>query len=221
MKVGNRPQHKVKIVWTANFSYALGLLVTDGNVSTDRRHIDFTSKDKVQAINFIKALGIKNKIGRKMNKTGQAVFRVQFGDVIFCRFLEGIGITPAKSKTIGAIDIPDKFFFDFLRGCFDGDGTAYSYWDKRWRNSFMFYLTFTSASDKHINWLRMSIKKLSGQIGHISTSKKSIVTQLRYAKKESFEIFKLMYRGSKKNMIFLPRKRLKVDRILGSIGQVL
>lgn len=220
MKRGCRPQGKVQLKWTHNFAYAIGLLVTDGNVSPDGRHIDFTSKDKIQVVNFIKALGVKNKIGIKRNKNGE-FFRVQVGDVILCRFLEKIGITPAKSKTIGDIDIPDEYFFDFLRGSFDGDGTIYSYWDKRWKSSFMFYLAFTSASPRHIAWLRSSIKRLTDQNGHISKSKDSIVIQLRYAKQESFEILKCMYGGSKKKMIYLPRKRLKTNKILGSIGQVL
>lgn len=79
---------------------------------------------------------------------------VQFSDVLFHQFLISIGITPAKSKTIGIIKIPKKYFFDFLRGCFDGDGSFYSYYDKRWKSSFMFYLTLASASQDFINWIR-------------------------------------------------------------------
>lgn len=50
--------------------------------------------------------------------------------------------------------IPGKYFFDYLRGCFDGDGCFYSYWDPRWRSSHMFYLEFISASKNHIDWLQ-------------------------------------------------------------------
>ena len=66
---------------------------------------------------------------------------------------------PRKSLTMGKLKIPNKYFFDFLRGCFDGDGCFYSYWDPRWRSSHMFYLEFVSASKKHINWLQNELKK--------------------------------------------------------------
>ena len=37
---------KIKIKWSSKFAYAMGLLATDGNLSKDERHIDFTSKIK-------------------------------------------------------------------------------------------------------------------------------------------------------------------------------
>jgi len=54
-------QNKVKIQWSSNFAYAIGLLTTDGNLSKDGRHLNLTSKDK-DLINIFKGcLGIKNK----------------------------------------------------------------------------------------------------------------------------------------------------------------
>src|SRR3989344_1512456 len=135
-----KPKNKVKIQWSPEFAYAIGLLTTDGNLSPDGRHIDFTSKDLEQLNNFMKCTSIKVKIGFKISGfTGMKTTRIQFGDINFYKFLLSIGLTPRKSKTLGAIDIPNKYFFDFLRGHFDGDGSFYSYWDPRWRSSFMFY----------------------------------------------------------------------------------
>lgn len=56
---------KIKIEWTQNFAYAIGLITTDGNLSKDGCHIDFTSKDKELVETFRKCLGINNKIGLK------------------------------------------------------------------------------------------------------------------------------------------------------------
>ena len=72
-----------------------------------------------------------------------------------------IGLMPNKTKIIGAVKIPNNYFFDFLRGHFDGDGTFYSYWDPRWRSSHMFYVVFASASLKHIIWLQKDPYDLS------------------------------------------------------------
>lgn len=51
--------------WSADLAYAVGLISTDGNLSKDGRHFDFTSKDLDQIKNFKKILKLKNKIGKK------------------------------------------------------------------------------------------------------------------------------------------------------------
>ncbi len=129
-KRGPKPKGKVKIMWSPKFAYAIGLIATDGSLSKDGRHIDFTSKDREQIMNYMKCLDIEVKIGRKTNRTGGAL-RAEFGDITFYNFLLAIGLFPNKTKTIGAVKVPDHMFFDFLRGHFDGDGTFYSYFDPR------------------------------------------------------------------------------------------
>lgn len=51
--------------WSKNLAYAVGLIVTDGSLSRDGRHIELTSKDKEQVETFSKILNLKNKIGIK------------------------------------------------------------------------------------------------------------------------------------------------------------
>jgi intein-encoded DNA endonuclease-like protein len=192
-----KPQNKIKIKWSSKFAYAVGLIATDGCLYKDGRHIAFVSKDFQQIKTFMKCLGLKNKIAKKESGflKGSYSYWVQFGDVVFYKFLVSIGLTPAKSKTMAEIDIPNKYFFDFLRGSFDGDGSLYSYWDKRWASSFLFYLSFTSASLKHLAWLKKTIEKLIGVNGHINTSFNARAYQLKYAKTEAKIIFKKMYRS--------------------------
>jgi len=206
-----RPLEKVKIKWSPNFAYAIGLLTTDGNLSSDGRHFDFTSNDKDQLLNFMKCLGINIKIGYKTSGfTGKKRTRIQFGDINFYKFLLGIGLMPAKTKIIKAVNIPNKYFFDFLRGHFDGDGSFYSYWDPRWKSSFMFYTEFVSASIIHINWLQNRIYKLLAINGHITKSVNNSVYQLKYAKAESLKLFPKLYYD--KEVVCLRRKRLKIEK---------
>lgn len=208
-----RPLGKVKIKWSPNFAYAVGLLVTDGNLSSDGRHFDFTSNDKDQLLNFMKCLGVKTKIGHKTSGfTGKLTTRIQFGDVLFYKFLLSIGLMPNKTKTIGAIQIPDKYFFDFLRGHFDGDGSFYSYWDSRWKSSFMFYTEFISVSKSHIDWLRGMIFNFIRIKGHITKSINDSTYQLKYAKSESLKLLSNLYYN--KNAICLSRKRIKIEKAL-------
>jgi len=156
---GIKPQNKVLIRWSSEFAYAIGLLVTDGSLSKDGRHIVLVSKDREMIENFMKALDFQNKIGRhsRGSSIDKKYYRVQFGDVNFYNFLLKIGLMPNKTKIIRDVKIPSKYFFDFLRGHFDGDGSFYSYWDPRWRSSFMFYTVFVSASKNHIEWLQKFI----------------------------------------------------------------
>lgn len=218
-KSGPRPKGKVKIEWSADFAYAIGLIVTDGCLSRDGRHINFTSKDYEQIENFQRSLGIKMHVGMKSRggQLGKEYFVIQIGDVLFHKFLVSIGITPAKSKTIGEIRVPDEYFSDYLRGCFDGDGCIYSYWDRRWKSSYMFYVCFASASEKHIFWLQDKIQKHIRVKGHITKAKNDSTYQLRYAKEESLKVLSEMYKN--RSSISLSRKRLKVARILAIVGK--
>ena len=219
-KRGTKPQGKVAIRWSPHFAYAMGLLATDGNLSPDGRHIDFTSNDMEQLDNFMKCLGIQVKISYKTSGfTHKQSPHVQFGDVNFYKFLITIGLTPAKSKTIGAIKIPKKYFSDFIRGHLDGDGTFYSYWDPRWRSSFMFYTAFVSASKVHIEWLRVKIEELFGARGHITKSINDSVYQLKYAKTDSLKLLSKLYYN--KGVVCLSRKREKIGKALRIIGREL
>ena len=213
-----KPLNKINIEWSPKFAYAIGLLVTDGNLSPDKRHIIFTSKDKELAINFQKGLKATGKIGKKssgFNKE-KKYYVVQFSDINFYKFLLKIGLMPKKSKVIADLKIPKRYFFDFLRGHFDGDGTFYSYWDKRWKSSFMFYTVFMTASEKHIKWLQDCIFKYLKIKGYITKNKKltqkNYIFSLRYAKKDSLKLISKLYYNT--NVICLSRKREKINKVI-------
>ena len=212
-----KPLGKVKLKWSPEFAYAIGLIVTDGSLSKDGRHVTLISKDIEMLDNFKSCLNISNKI--EAHSSGYAkennCHKVQLGDRMFYDFLVSIGLMSNKTKIIKEADIPKKYFADFLRGHFDGDGTFYSYWDKRWKSSFMYYVTFLSASKGHIDWLREKMSEAIGVAGHITKAKTSSVYQLKYAKKESNEIIRYMYYSE--DAICLSRKRLKIEKVLGSM----
>ena len=157
---------------------------------------------------------MQNVIGKKSSgsQKEKKYFVVQFGDINFYKFLINVGLMTNKTKIISSIKIPDECFFYFLRGHFDGDGSFYSYWDPRWKSSFMFYTTFVSASKNHIDWLRKIIFKLVKIKGHITKSISDSTYQLKYAKSESLKLLpKLSYN---KSVAYLSRKRIKIEKAL-------
>lgn len=205
--------------WTANFAYAIGLITTDGNLSKDKRHIIFVSKDLNQVKLLLKIFNKQNKISLKTGGyTKERIYHyTQIGDVKLYKFFESIGLSPNKSKTIGELKIPVKYFADFLRGHFDGDGCIYSFWDKRWKKSFLVNLSFVSASEKHIIWLQEKILKQFKINGTISYPGKGI-KRLNFAKKNTLKLLGKMY--YKKNLPCLIRKSFKIKQILGIIENI-
>ena len=216
MKRGPKPKGQVALIWSSEFAYAIGLLTADGCLLNDGRHIDFTSKDYEQVAMFKRCLKLKVKIGIKHSGIGNKYHRIQFGDVLFYGFLIGIGLSPAKSKTILSVAVPDEYFSDFLRGYFDGDGTSYSFYDSIFPKSYRFYISFMSASPNYIHWLRDRITQIVGVKGHLSHHLNTNYVQLKYAKKEAIIISNYMYSG--KSFCFLNRKRLKIQRTMRIIN---
>lgn len=106
------PQEKISRLWSPQLAYGIGLLVSDGNLSQDGRHFSFVSAEEEMVINFKKALGIDNKIGknRRGGETEKRYYTVYFSDTRFHHWLGERGVGPAKSKTIQQVMVPDIFF---------------------------------------------------------------------------------------------------------------
>jgi len=206
-----KPRRSQKIRWSPKLAYAIGLIATDGNLSNDRRHINLTSKDLQLLKTFKRCLGLKNKIGLKRSGfSNKKYFWVQFGDVILYRWLLKIGLTPAKSRGIKKLSIPNRYFFDFLRGVFDGDGSCCGFWDKRWKNSFMFYIYLYSGSFQFLKWLRNVLQRSINIYGAFSRERN--VWRLKYAKNESRLLFSKMYHQNR--LPCLKRKYIKLKSLL-------
>ena len=204
--------------WSAELAYVVGLIATDGCLYRDGRHVDITSKD-IQLLETVKrCLNIEDKISKKTGSEGRSAYHLQLTWTRFHQWLMTIGLTPAKSKTIGPLKIPDEFFVDFFRGVFDGDGSFYRYWDPRWRSSLMYYLCICSASKKFLYFLRVRLRNLVGVQGALPKSKTSAY-QLRYAKRETEALISWMYYDI--NVPCLHRKREKIVNTIcgrGAIG---
>ena len=202
-------QRKVKTDWSPNLAYAIGLIASDGNLSSDGRHMSLTSGEEEMMHNFKNALNLKNIIGKYVGgkeKTHKKYFYIHFGDKVFYQFLNTLGLTPAKSRIIKHVKIPTAYFRDFLRGLFDGDGTFYTFRDGRWPNSFSFKLSIASASIDFIKWLKESLTKHGGVKGYIH--KGDGVWNLEYVKGDTKRLFSFMYYSD--DILYLKRKYDKI-----------
>lgn len=205
----------MKIEWSEKFTYAVGLFTADGCLSSDRRHLDLTSKDEEQIINFINCLELKNnKIGRKCREKGKIkkYYRVQFSSRKLYDFFKEIGLMPRKSKLLKEIKIPMQYFKDFLRGLFDGDGSFHVFRHPESQYDQM-RTKIASASPDFLRWLHKVIKKDLSVRGYISKGARA--EYLEFATEDSLKVLKYMYYPS---TVCLSRKFDKIKPYLKQAG---
>ena len=187
-------------VWSVELAYAVGLIATDGNLSSDGRHLSIPSKDEDLLESLKRCLRLGNRITR--HSSGRAIRRLQWGDRRFYEWLLSIGLTPAKSLTLGPLAVPDEYFPDFFRGCIDGDGSITTYVDRY--NTFKkstyvytrLYVSIVSASPRFVEWLRASVRRLTGLAGGLTVRRsppRNDIWCLRYAKGESLALLRWIY----------------------------
>ena len=141
----------------------------------------------------------------KIGRHGPNAWHVTVSSVDFYRWLQSIGLTPATSLTLGAIEVPDAIFIDLARGLMDGDGSIANYVHhpagnvRRYPNYRYERLnvSFHSASWRHLDWLRQRLKSVMTIDGAISTSQRkdypNPMHELKYGKHASLALLTRMY----------------------------
>lgn len=211
--------------WTPELAYAIGLIATDGSLSSDGRHIAMRSSDMQLLKTFKQCLNLNNKISQTKHDSWakKPAYRIQFGNVQFYRWLLKIGLTPAKTYTIGKLKIPNKNFRDFLRGHLDGDGSVYTWIDRynTFKNPKYIYerlcTKFISASQPHLQWIQKTTFKLINIKGALIYRKRQIenrtdMWELKYCKKDSIKLLSWLYYNPK--VPCLKRKRRVAQKFI-------
>ena len=192
--------------WSNEMAYVVGLTATDGCLVSGRRQISFKSSDRDLVALYLKLLGRSNRVLTAKTRIGNDVYFTQFGDADWYGWLLRVGLTPRKSLSIGAIDVPDQFLLPLLRGLLDGDGTVLNKVyraDTRRRSDYYWeYLItrFTSASRAHLEWVALRVEAAVGIRGSLhevrhraSSPKRHPFYQLTYGKRASVALLPLIY----------------------------
>jgi len=207
--IGSRPKYivppEVLTVWSADLAYAVGLLTADGNLNKGRTRVEFISTDKELIDLFCKALRLQDvHVVFTPQQTRASWYQIKLSDRAFRGFLEEVGLTSTKSKTLGPLQIPDPVFPDFLRGVLDGDGSWYvaESWSGRYR---YLRVELCSAGLNFIEWIASKIAQLCGLQGHLQKKRSREAYSLLFIGVKALELGDYVFYSN--DVLALPRKR--------------
>lgn len=183
--------------------YLVGLIASDGCLYNDGRHLNIVSaeRDFLEEVKFLCL--IPQRIGTKLSKDGRRAYQIQIGSVVFYRYLCSIGLMPNKSKILGPIAVPERYFCEFLRGVIDGDGCL-----RRWihptNHREQWSVRIYSAAHDFITWLQRKIEDQLGAYGKIFRGKSGCYA-LKFGKMAGIRIARKCYIETS-SLLFLHRK---------------
>ncbi|MFC1675121.1 LAGLIDADG family homing endonuclease [Candidatus Omnitrophota bacterium] len=197
----------------ANLWYLVGLITSDGCLSSDGRHIDITTSEREFLEGLKNRLKLVCKIGIKNKGMNNQAYRFQIANKNFYDFLLSIGLTPSKSLTIKELAVPDEYFTDFLRGLIDGDGCIRS-WVHPANKREQWDLRIYSGSSKFLGWLGQMIGVILKARGKIYRhNKQGSCCVLKFGKMAARQIIQQCYcPGS----FSLARKHLLAEECINS-----
>ena len=183
-------------------AYIVGLTATDGCLYTGRRKINFKSSDRQLVETYLTVLGRTNRVKHARTRTGGVVYFTEFHDSRLYEWFRSVGLTPRKSLTLGAIDVPDAYLIPLARGLMDGDGSILNFVHRPTVKTYPNYryeriwVCFHSASRPHIDWLRARLSPIAGTRGYVETTKREgrhDFFKLKYGKAATVALLKAFY----------------------------
>lgn len=209
----------LRLIKPQNLWYTVGLITTDGNLSSDGRHVVITSKDEELLEGLKRILFLKLKLTKKAraSEKEKKYFALQIGDIKFYKFLQGIGLSPKKSLILGKIKLPFLHFKDFLRGVIDGDGNI-SMWTHKTNRNIQWSLRIFSASPVFIKWLKTQIEsefKVKGKLYKVQRDNTNPLYTIKFGKLAAKIILEACYYTS---CMALNRKHDKALRCINTLN---
>lgn len=182
--------------WSNNMAYILGLWYADGCIYGGKMFdITLHAKDKYILKQIAKELEYK---GNFYDYVDRQAARLNFSCVVIYNDIIALGGTERKSLTIDFPKVPEEYLPDFIRGYFDGDGSAMRIKAGRLNTA------FTCGSQIFLNKLQAILKDKAGvQGGSYDASSMT----LKFGNKDSLKIGNYIYQDNPN--LFLLRKREK------------
>lgn len=204
--------------WNEDMSYVLGFFFADGNMVKTKRNthfISFYSADKEILQDIKTVIGAEHILSKRESETG-CVYRLQIGSKSIFEDLVKIGCIPNKTRRLFLPNVPKKFFSDFVRGYFDGDGNVWiGHTNKnRSRPTSTIQVAFTSGSKEFLNELWKHLRSSGIRGGSLYASKTKSFARLSLSTLDALKLAQIMYNGCPR--LYLKRKRLRFENFLAT-----
>ncbi|MBI5077816.1 MAG: hypothetical protein HZB11_00390 [Candidatus Yonathbacteria bacterium] len=200
-------------------AYVLGFFAADGYITVNKRGgqfwcIQITDKKLLKQIR--NAIQSEHKIStRIMRENESTLYRLQIGSIEMCEDLRRLGFSERKTKSMAVPNVPKKYFSDFIRGYFDGDGNVWSgiTHKKRKIRHFAIQAALTSCSKVFLESIleRLATHDFGG--GSIYIIKENCY-RLQFGTCDTLKLYDFMYNhGSHiEDSIFLERKKVVFEK---------
>ncbi len=134
---------------------------------------------------------------------------MQIGSIEMCDDLRKLGFSERKTKSLAVPHVPEKYFSDFVRGYFDGDGNVWvGNTHKKSKNAHLSIVTmFTSCSVSFLENLHKRLALCGIKGGCLYSSQKNY-SRLQLSIEDSLKLYRFMYNSHiLRNKLFLQRKK--------------
>jgi hypothetical protein len=221
--------------WTPHLAYAVGLIATDGSLPANSGYeISFKSTDLALVHQLLLCLGRPDRywtlpahdsIVRGDLVHHRVAFYTRFTDRHLFKWLRSIGMSAMKSRTLGVMNIPDSYLFDFVRGVLDGDGSilvVQNRPDRRRRPEYTvtrLRVVFYSGSRPFLMWLqqRLGAHGIRGSIVRVERPS-GLLYHLVYSRAASVQLLTRLY--STESAPCLRRKKAIWQKYVAAYGLV-
>jgi len=193
--------------WSADMAYILGFWWADGYIRKRKGRYGYSygfgicqhSRAKYLLRKIMDCMGANNPVWQPKSRPDMCHFelisKTIFDDIIIH------GGKQRKSKTIRMPKIPNKYFPDFIRGLFDGDGCIFKFNKKRSCSSYI-----CSGSKKFLNDLKKIMEDKGFKTNIYSNgNKKHPCFKLCFGVVQTRKLGNFMYKNYK-NKLLLKRK---------------
>ncbi len=195
-------------------AYVVGFFAADGYITVNKRGgqfwcIQITDKELLETIRSTiqstHKISLRKRIGNAKN-----IYSLQIGSIEMCNDLRKLGFTERKTKNLSVRKVPTKYFSNFVRGYFDGDGNVWiGYVHKERKTKLRTIRTvFTSCSRTFLKTMQEQLEMFDIRKGVLSKGKGDYY-RLTYSVNNSMKLGDFMYNHEIPVLkgLFLERKR--------------
>lgn len=197
----------------ADSAYWAGYIAADGCVSDNGTlYLCINYDDTEQLVRLRTFLGSDHSIGSNTSLYYRSTFGVKLPDNMITSLETIYGITPRKSLTYKYPSelVSSKYYRDFIRGYFDGDGCICESFSNKDSITATLYATIVGSKD-FIEQLSVDLKIIIPEAS-FSIQEKSTTKTIKFCTKSSFIFFDYIYGTAIDN--YLDRKFRKYRDIL-------